>query len=378
MDDRRKRERKLTKRREKSQNRQLYNAKLDMRSRFPCVSIGSSFEGTEELAKEIGDAFKFLIDSDKISGRLRVDLERMKSGELPIEFQRCSELGKDLGQILYDQMELSHQELDRITYRFEILVGFPNHWTITVLIHALTKIGKRLFCSPKKYELDFDGQSRTVAYKYHTLVQIGNRVVHDPNDYDARAMSFAIPFYTQYFELAELSNGQPCVKLWNTCDPMTFLGPLHGDLLGDKVCYTLISGIPHFTIDESICYYLLGYCPVHVHEETDSYVVLDSLWIPGMDKTPEWAAYKKAHRLDTIGLANFSKRVGEHTYSGLVRNRDLQLIRELHEYVPQVRVIEEPVFDYPHLAQSSGPNVPWNEIVSRNKTLLAALHLTKR
>jgi len=86
---------------------------------------------------------------------------------------------------------------------------------------------------------------------------------------------------------------------------MTFLGPLHGELLGDRVCCTHISGIPHFTIDESICYYLLGYCPFHVVEELGNYVVLDSLWIPGMDKTPECAAYKKSIDLIRLGKLSF-------------------------------------------------------------------------
>jgi hypothetical protein len=362
MDDRRKREKKQRKKRERSQDKQRYTAILDRRRRFPFVAIGSHFEGTEELSREIGDAFKALIDSDGFPGKLRRDLELMKSGELHIDSKRNNELTKELGQMLYDHMQLSHQNLDRITYRLEVLVGHPNCWTITVLLHALTKIASRLFCSPQKYQLNIDGQSRIVVYRYHTLEQIGNRLVQNPNDYDERAMTFAIPFYTKYFELAQLSNGQPCVKLWNTCDPMTFLGQVHGELLGDKAYVTPINGIPHFTIDGSICYYLLGYSPIHLDESLGNHVVLDSLWIPGMDKTPEWAAYKKKHRLDTVGLFNFSKRVNEHTYAGLVRNRDLQLIRELHEFVPQVRVIEEPVFDYPCSLEEHGLSIPWKQI----------------
>jgi len=374
MDDRRKREKKLKKKRDRLQDRQEHERKLYRRQSFPVVSIGSRFEGMEGLLKEIGDAIISLTDSDTLPRKLRSDLEQMKSAKIQIDSKRHSVMTKELGQILYDHMQLSHQDLDRITYRFEVLIGEPNYWTITILVHALTKLGTRLFCSPKKYQLNIDGNPRIVAYKYHTLEQIGNRLVHDPNDYDTRAMSFAIPFYTKYFELAELSNGQPCIKLWNTCDPLTILGPVHGELLGDYACITIISGIPHFTIDDSICYYLLGYCPISLDESQGNFVVLDSLWIPGMDKTPEWAAYKRKHRLDTIGLANLSKRVNAHTYTGLVRDRDFQLIREFHEFVPQVRVIQEPVFDYSHLLENRGPSVPWRQVANPNNAFLADIH----
>ena len=337
------------------------------------VAVGSHFEGTETLASEIEGAIKELVDSDKIPNKLRKDLELMKAGELKVDINRYREMSKEFGQTLYDFMQLSHQKLDWITYRLEVLLGIQNHWTITILVHALTKIRPRLFCSPKQYQIKIDGKARIVAYKYHTLEQIGNRVVHDPNDYDSRAMSFAIPFYTKYFELAELSNGQPCVKLWNTCDPFTFLGPVHGELLGGETRFTYISGIPYFTIDNSICYYLLGYCPIQI-DESGNYVVLDSLWIPGMDKTPEWAAYKKKYKPDTVGLAHFSKHVNAHIYSGLVHNRDLQFIRELNEFCPQVRAIKEPVFDYPHLLKEFGPSIHWEKLASlsiedRNKLI---------
>jgi hypothetical protein len=98
-----------------------------------------------------------------------------------------------------------------------------------------------------------------------------------------------------------------------------------------------------------------------------------------MDKTPEWAAYKKKYKPDTVGLAQFSKHVNAHTYSGLVENRDLQFIRELHEFVPQVRVIKEPVFDYPHLFDEFGLSIPWNQLVNlgieeRNKLIVQTFH----
>ena len=373
MDDRKRRENKQKKKRDRLNHRQQFESKTQRRHRFPMVAVGSFFEGTETLISEVRDAIKVLIDSDKLPQDLRKALELMKVGELKMDLKRCSDMCREFGNILYDHMQISHQQLDRITHRFEVLIGTPNHWTITVLVHALKKIGPRLFCSPKQYRIDVDGKSRIVAYKYHTLEQIGNRLVHDPNDYDSRAMSFAIPCYTQYFELAELSNGQRCIKLWNTCDPLTFLGPVHGELLGSNVCFTIINGIPHFTIDGAICYYLLGYCPIHT-DESGEYVLLDSLWIPGMDKTPEWAAYKKMHKLDTIGLAKFSQHVNAHTYTGLVQNRDMQFIRELHGFVPQVRPIKEPVFNYPHLLEGFGPSIPWEKLASlsiedRNKLI---------
>lgn len=382
MNDRKKREKKRRKKRDRLNDRHQFASKLEKRRNFPMVSVGSQFEGMENLANEIGDAIKILIDSDEIPQKLRKDLELMKAGEPKIGFKRRAEMSKEFGQILYDHMQLSHQQLDRITFRFEILIGIPNHWSITVLVHALAKIGTRLFCSPRKYHVDIDGKSRVVAYKYHALEQIGKRLIHDPNDYHARAMSFAIPFYTKYFETAELSNGQPCIKLWNTCDPMTFLGPVHGELLGSNACFTIISGMPYFTIDDAICYYLLGYCPIHI-DESEEYVVLDSLWIPGMDKTPEWAAYKKKHKPDTVGLAQFSKYVNAHTYTGLVQNRDLQYIRELHEFVPQVRMINEPVFDYPHLLEEFGPSIPWRQLASlsiedRNELVAKTFHNISR
>lgn len=364
MNDQKKREKKIKKKRDKLSDRNQYASKMERRRRFPMVAVASVFEGMEKLANEISDAIKVLIDSDKIPRELRKNLELMKAGELKVDFNRCSDMSKKFGQVLYEHMQLSHQQLDRITCRIEVLVGIQNHWTITVLVHALMKIGSRLFCSPKQYQVDINGKPRIVAYKYHTLEQIGSRVVHDPNDYCSRAISFAIPFYTKYFELAELSNGQPCIKLWNTCDPLTFLGPVHGELLGSKACVTIINGIPFFTIDRAICYYLLGYCPIHIDESEEKYVLLDSLWIPGMDKTPEWAAFKKKLKPDTVGLANFSKNVNAHTYFGLVQNRDLQFIRELHEFVPQVRVINEPVFDYPHLLEEFGPSIPWTQLAN--------------
>lgn len=364
MNDRKKRAKKLKRKRNRLNERYPFASKREKRCVFPMVVVGSHFEGTEKLVNEIGDAIKVLVDSGKIPEKLRQDLELMTAGDLKVDDSRLSDMNKEFGQLLYDHMQLSHQQLDRISYRFEVLIGMQNHWTITVLVHALTKIGPRLFCSPRKYQVNIDGQLRIAAYKYHTLEQIGNRVVHDPNDYDSRAMSFAIPFYTKYFELAELSNGQPCIKLWNTCDPLTFLGPVHGELLGSNVCFTIISGIPYFTIDGAICYYPLGYCPIHIDESEEKYVFLDSLWIPGMDKTPEWAAYKKKYKPETVGLANFSKNVYAHTYSGLVQNRDLHFIRELHEFVPQVRVIKEPVFDYPHLLGEFGPSIPWKQLAN--------------
>lgn len=363
MDDRKKRAKEIKKKRERLNDRLEFTSKLERRDRFPMVVVESCCEAAEKLTIEINDAIKGLIDSDEIPPKLRRDLELMKTGELDLNVNRALDMGTEFGQILYENIQESNQPLDVLTCRFEVLIGLHNHGTITVRVHALNEIAPRLFCSPKQHQVEIDGKPRIVAYKYNTLEQIGNRVVHDPNDYTSRAMSLGIPFHTQYFELAELSNGQPCIKLWNTCDPLNFLGPVHGELLGSKTRFTFISGVSHFTIDDAICYYLLGYCPFHI-DESGEYVVLDSLLIPGMGMTPEWAAFKKKYNPDTGELAQFSKQVTAHSYSGLVQYIDLEFICKLHEFVPQVRVIKEPVFDYPVIHDEFGRSIPWDELAN--------------
>lgn len=178
------------------------------------------------------------------------------------------------------------------------------------------------------------------------MQRIGERTVLDPDDYACRGQTFAIPNRCKFFEVIKLPNDEAAAKIWNWCDPSAFLGNFHAELLGPAATARQKAGWPYFEIGGELCYYLVGYCPIRFFDDLPGFAVLDSLWIPGMDNTPEFAAFVRDKKPDTVSRMNFSKRVSRTKYADLYEHRDFDLIREIHAYVPQVKVITEHVFDY--------------------------------
>lgn len=138
-------------------------------------------------------------------------------------------------------------------------------------------------------------------------------------------------------------------RIWNWCDPSTFLGPLHAELLGSSATPRQIGGWPYIESGGTLCYYLVGYCPIQLSDKFPGYAVFNSLWLPGMQHTPEYDSIVSERRLDSVDRGKLDKRVSATMMKRLEKSRDFEAIRMLHQYAPQVKPIQAKVFGYPWL-----------------------------
>jgi len=340
-----KRRRKKTKQEDRSRQ---WAKQKQRRADFPDVIYLDEDSTPEQLFDQVKSIISTLPTSAEFPRELRRALNDVKNGtkrrrkRVPLQ----DRLDMKLGSFVYSRLEKSFQTIYRLAHDVEFDVDVRNPRKITVQFRSLEQVCSRIFCSPRQHKLDLDGEQFIAAFRNHTIERIGERTVMNPDQYACRGQAFAIPYRCQYFDGIKLPNGQPAAKIWNWCDPTTFLGKLHAELLGPKATARQHNGWPYFEMNGELCYYLVGYCPIKRREDLPNYAVLESLWIPGMDKTPEFVQYTRQHRLDTVARMNLSKRVAKMTYARLFEHRDFDLIREFHKITPQVRTIKEEVYDY--------------------------------
>lgn len=340
---------KVHKREQKRKLKQLrdrqYLVNARRRSGFPEMFYENA-DCCPPLSKETKEVMESLVGSYQMPRSLRRDLEDCKLYGLNGAPPKGAALSIALGDLIYDRLKISFQKHDRMAFDLEVNVGGRKRKAITFSFHSLETVGPRIFSSPKRYRVEINGENRIVAYRAHVLERIGERTVAKPDHYICRGQAFAIPYRCQYFDICSLPNGQPAARIWNWCDPTTFLGKFHRELLPSRVATTQRRHSLFYELDGEVCYYLVGYCPVRFFPDLPEYVIFDSLWIPGMDHTPEFVTIAKENKLDTIARCNLSKRASGLTYARLAESRDFELIRQFHEITPQVRPISETVFDY--------------------------------
>jgi hypothetical protein len=200
-----------------------------------------------------------------------------------------------------------------------------------------------------RWSLLIGDSEKTVVFSSHALEQIEERAVIDSKRYVEKGFFFAIPYSYRRFELVKLPSGQDAIQIWNWCDPNMFLGKLFFELIGpgNAKMHRTSDGRILFIRDQEAFFYLVGYCPLDVHDKDANYVVCKTLLLPGMDNTPEHLAFLRSKKRDTIERAEFGKRVGKSTFKHLFQSKDFNVFRELHGYVPQVKPIPGEVFHYP-------------------------------
>lgn len=318
---------------------------LARRSAFPeVIYVPNNAPGT--LIDEVKRSIEKLIDSAALDKNLRKNLSAVRTGKYQRN-PRKTDLSVRLGNLVYELLNVNFQSIHRMAYDIEFDVGQRNPKCLTVIFRALDAPTSRVFCSPKRYTVEFDGRPLIVAYSDHAIERIGERTVIAPGSYIDRGKTFAFPYRHQYFELVFLPNREPALKIWDYCNPDTFLGSIHAELLGPDIATGKVEGFPYFSIGGKLCYYLVGYCPATARADLPEYLVLKTLLLPGMENTPEFDRFVRSRRLDTKARMEFCKRVGRASFAGLQKSRDFDLIRLLHEFAPQVKAIGDEVFDYP-------------------------------
>ena len=318
---------------------------LAKRNAFPEI-VFESTGAPELLVDKVRHILRELVDSPNLEKSLRKDLERVRSGD----YQRKPgerQLASRLGELVYNQLGEDFQAIHRMAYDIDFDTGSRNPKKLTVVFRCLEKVTNKIFCSPKRFLVDFQSQQLVVAFDRHAIEQIGTRTVVNPSSYADRGKSFAFAYSYQYFDFTQLANGDPAIRIWDFCNPEQFMGDVHAELLGPDVSAAKVGGFPFLAKSGKLCYYLVGYCPLKQYLDLPEYLVLKTLLVPGMDRTPEFSAYKRSRRPSTVDLMEFGKRAGRATYAGLRESRDMDWIRLLHEFEPQVKPIEDDVFDYP-------------------------------
>lgn len=314
---------------------------------FPTVEY-RNVDTPKSLADEVERIMNELVVSQTMPSQIRKSLRFLKEGKYRHPTPPKQPLSVLLGREIYRHLSQTFQSIFRMAHDIEIDAGMNAQRKIRVTFRSLEQLDSRVFSSPRTPTIYIEGRKYRIAFRDHAIEQIGNRTVFDPDYYECRGQAFAIPYWCKYFEIVRNQKGQALAKIWNWCDPSTFLGKFHGELLGSNASARHKNGWPYFEMSGQLCYYLVGYCPLDLDESTDI-ALCKTLLLPGMDNTPEHDAICKLERLNTIGRSNLSKAVGATTYARLWETRDFEIIRKLHGYAPQVKPIAEKVFDYPWL-----------------------------
>lgn len=338
-------EKRRLKKAKESQRRKQWELVLRNRTAFPEI-IYQTNNASGLLVDEVKRVVAELIDSPRLNKQLRSDLNAVRCGTYR-QAPNQTDLSIRLGSLIYQHLEVNFQAIHRMAYDIEFDVGRRNLKRVTVIFRALDSPASRLFCSPKRFSVELDCRSLVIAFHSHALERIGERTVVDPVSYADRGKTFAFPYRYKHFEFVNLANGQPAIKVWDFCNPSTFLGTIHTELLGPSVTSGKVAGFPFLALGGEVCYYLVGYCPVEEWPSLPGYLILKTLLLPGMENTPEFERYVRDRRPDTKARADFGKRVRRATYAGLEKDRDFDLIRLLNELVPQVKTFNNVVFDYP-------------------------------
>ncbi|MGV3483345.1 MAG: hypothetical protein ACO1RT_02870 [Planctomycetaceae bacterium] len=342
-------QKKIDKRRRKKAKDELRHRERELllarRRAFPEI-VYETHGAPESLVTAVKSILAMLIESPKLDTKLRKDLNAVRDGSYRRK-QNESDLSIRLGDLVYRNLDVDFQAIHRMRYDIEFDTGRRYPRRLALLVQSLDEVAPRIFCSPKRFVADFQGQQLVIAFNSHTIERIGQRTVVDPKLYADRGKTFAFTYRYRYFDFARLANGDPAIRIWDFCNPEQFLSDVHAELLGPDVSVAKVAGFPFIAVGGKLCYYLVGYCPVEQYPNLPGYLILKTLLLPGMEKTPEFSKYLRSRRPDTCERMEFGKRAGDATYAGLKQSRDFGWIRLLHEFEPQVKPIEGDVFDYP-------------------------------
>ncbi|MEX1027057.1 MAG: hypothetical protein WD049_03480, partial [Candidatus Paceibacterota bacterium] len=116
------------------------------------------------------------------------------------------------------------------------------------------------------------------------------------------------------------------------------------ELLGQDVRVNDTGGASFFESNEGRAHYLVGYCPINERAFSKGHAILNTLLLPGMDNTPEAAAMLAG--LETHERVAYQKQAERQSMRDLNTSKDFTVIRQYHQHVSQVRMIEQDVFDY--------------------------------
>jgi hypothetical protein len=348
-------QKKIVQKKRKKNQRELkkreWNNKIQQRKDFPNFEFTSEDKIPESLLIKLKKITTEIIDSSDLDHATRKALEQHRSGNFDVfqEYQKLdSHPSNILGQLIFDKfINESGGENELRAFDFTInLIPYPSRGLIRITCRSLDEPFKSHYCSPKRHKIDYEGEQKAVVFGKHTLDRINERLMTARNSYAEKGFAFAIPYNLKYFDLIKIANGQDAIRIWNWCDPKCFLGELFAELLHAGEIRKTQDNRYFFEVDGSLCYYVVGYCPVMVDEAHPDYLICKSLLLPGMEGTPEHTAFiKSKRRISTIERETFNKRVKKLTFESLLKTRDFSLIRELHSWVPQVKPIREEVYD---------------------------------
>ncbi len=269
-------------------------------------------------------------------------------------FHRCK-MGIAFWSVLLGS--LLHRELNRklatsVMRRCDVeLKALPcKPWHLHIRVKSLKYVAPFVVCSPKEPTVKVHDRDLKVAFNLrqddHFIRRLEERTVEIPRNYVCKAQVFACLYRWQYFDPTVLPNGQQALRLWNWCDPNTPLGELWRQLVGVQASVVKHSGIDFLESKQGRLHYLVGYCPFDNPKDSDEFIVLRTLLLPGMDNTPEGEAL-----IQRAGTTEKKEKFRKHvmrtqTMANLSRTLDFSLVHELHNISPQVRAISESVFDY--------------------------------
>lgn len=256
-----------------------------------------------------------------------------------------------IGEAVFQELSkrLSNSLMRRIDV--EVICQPLRPGCMDVNIRSLKQIKKNILCSPKLPKVSLDTESPIVSFLFHDddhfIRRIEERTVVHADNYLTKGQLFSYLYRWKHFDLVQLPSGQKALKLWNWCDPSLFLGELWMELLGPSAEAIIHPGakVPFIVRGEQIAHYLVGYCPFDNDDIQDGFVVLKTLLLPGMDNTPEVQPLMNS-------LPNYQARrdvhakISEQTMKTLFETRDYGLFRRLHNFVPQVKFLDQSVFSF--------------------------------
>ncbi len=325
--------------------------KSRIRLALPNYTIENNDGASQRVIDAIQDAMGMLTKAPEFSAKHICDLETAKAlGFYKTErgpYWWSMNLGYILHRILAEMLDVA----TRRRINVDLHCGLDRPGTIRVEIQQLRQVKRNIFCSPKLPTIKLPSGENIVAYYFfdddHFVRRLEERTVAAPDHYLSKGQVFACLYRWQYFDPVRLPNGQYAARLWNWCDPKLDIGELWMELAGpDKEVATIWQNGVQFVVRNGVrAHYLVGYCPIDERDISNGYVVLKTLLLPGMDNTPEFAKMQ-THAKDTVARCNLQKEAAKLTMKHLYEHRNYDLIREFHRFSPQVKFIDEEVFDY--------------------------------
>lgn len=198
----------------------------------------------------------------------------------------------------------------------------------------------RIYQSPYKPTLTFDGEDLKVVFTPHAALQLADRLIpHWSEVYIAHLYVFGFFYECTHFEPTRLRGGQPAMRVYNSC---LRAGRAFREFMMELTGVGSIEGLKDY-------YYVVGYCPLVIDE---GMAIAKTFLTPGYRQTPERRTLRKSGRLALMRDIEMASDDGINVDSVTRFERARAAVRWFHDNgVEQVKRIEHEVF-----REMSGPH----------------------